>query len=181
MNKPDSQTYPLPWWAAGILLGLVQILAVSLSQSLDISPQFIFTNTKILNSYAPGYIEKHPFMHNEEYENADHGWWLGIGIVTGACVAAFYLGIWKVRAVSDLWQQNHNTPIVVRLIAGFFGGFLILIGAGITYGGVSANFITGFSRLSLAAVPFTIAMFVSGMLIAYLVYPVTAPKNNQEK
>ena len=67
------------------------------------------------------------------------------------------------------------------MIAGFFGGFLMLLGAGIACGGVSGNFITGWSKLSLAAVPFTIAMLISGMLIAYLIYPVTSEKNNQGK
>jgi hypothetical protein len=54
----------------------------------------------------------------------------------------------------------------------------MLLGAGIAYGGVSGNFITGLSELSLSAVPFTIAMFISSVLIAYIVYPVTSGKNN---
>lgn len=178
MNKPDSQTCPLPWWAAGILLGLVQILAVSLAQSLDVSPQFISTNTNILKSYAPEYIEKHPLTNNTEYEKTNKGWWLGIGIIIGACIASVHLKIWKIRTTPDLWQQNHKMPIVVRLIVCFFGGFLMLLGAGIAYGGLSENFIAGLSKLSLAALPFTLAMLVSGMFIAYIIYPVTTSKNN---
>ncbi|MBN2589185.1 MAG: YeeE/YedE family protein [Sedimentisphaerales bacterium] len=178
MKKPDSQTYPLPWWAAGILLGLVQILAVSLAQSLDVWPQFVFTNTKILKSYAPEYIENHPLTNNEEFEKTNKGWWLGIGIAFGACIASLYLKTWKVSTTSDLWQQNYKTPIVVRLIVCFFGGFLMLLGAAIAYGGPGEHFITGLSKLSLAAIPFTLAMLASGMLIAYLIYPVTSFKNN---
>ena len=178
MKKPDSQTYPLPWWAAGILLGLVQILAVCLAQSLDFSNQFVFTNTKILDSYAPEYINKHPLTNNEEYQNTNQDWWLGIGIAFGALIASVYLKTWKLSATSDLWQQNHKTPIVVRLIVCFFGGFLMLLGAAIAYGGFSEHFIAGFSKLSLAAIPFTLAMLASGMLIAYLIYPSTSIKNN---
>jgi hypothetical protein len=123
MNKPNTQIEPVPWWVAGILLGLVQVLAVSLSQSLDISPQFVASNMKMLESAAPEYIESHPLRQNKEYAKPDYGWWLVIGIVIGACIATVQLGIWKLRTTSDLWQQNHNTPIIVRMIAGFFGGF----------------------------------------------------------
>ena len=178
MKKPDSQTYPLPWWAAGILLGLVQILAISLTQTLDVSHQFVFTNTKILKSYAPDYIEKHPLTNNEEFENKNQGWWLAIGIAIGACIASFYLRIWKVRTIPDIWKQNHKMPIVIRLIACFFGGFLMLLGAGIAHGGISDNFLSGLPKLSFSAIPFTIAMLASSMFIAYLVYPEAESKNN---
>jgi hypothetical protein len=181
MNKPNAQTHPLPWWAAGILLGLVLVLAVSLTQSLDVSHQFIATNTGILRSTAPEYIESHPLVRNEDYVKSEEGWWLAIGILIGACIAAIQLRLWKLRATCDLWQQNHSTPIIVRMIAGFVGGFLMLLGAGIAYGGVSSNFVKGLSELSLSAIPFTIAMLVSGMLVAYLVYPATSSKNNHGK
>ncbi len=178
MKKPDSQTYPLPWWASGILLGLVLILAISLANSLDVSNQFVYTNMKILKSYAPEYIEKHPLTSNDEFENSYHGWWLSIGIVIGACIASFYLKIWKVRTTSDLWQTNHKTPIVIRLIVCFLGGFLMLLGVAIAYNGSGENLLSGLSKLSLAAIPFAISMIVSGMLIAYLIYPATTSKNN---
>ena len=131
MAKANSQTHPLPWWAAGILLGLVQVLAVSLSFSLDITPQFVNTNTKVLESIAPGYIENHPIKENTEYERTGSSWWFAVGIFIGAFIAAVHLRIWKIQIISQLWQQNHNTPIVVRMIIGFFGGFLMLFGAGI--------------------------------------------------
>ena len=154
MEKSNAQTHPLPWWAAGILLGLVQILAVSLGQSLDVSPQFINTNTKILNSVAPEYLEEHPIMDNVEYEESGHGWWFGIGIAIGAVIAAIYLKIWKLQITTDLWQQNHNIPIIIRMIICFFGGFLMLLGAGIAYGGISGHFFSGWAKLSLSAVAF---------------------------
>ena len=178
MTKSIAQTHPLPWWAAGILLGLVLVLSLSLTQSLDVSPQFITTNTGILESTAPEYIESHPLVRNEDFVKSGEGWWLAIGILIGACVAAVQLRVWKLRATCDLWQQNHNTPIVVRMIAGFAGGSLMLLGAGIAYGGVSSNFIKGLSELSLSAIPFTIAMLFSGMLVAYLIYPAASSKNN---
>ena len=191
MTKANAQTHLLPWWAAGILLGLVQVLAVSLAQSLDISSQFVSTNIGIFESVAPAYLENHPLMEKEEYKKSDTeneeyqkpktGWWFGIGILIGALIAAVHLKIWKIRTTSQLWQEAHNTPIIVRMIIGFFGGFLILLGSAIAYGSVSGHFFSGLSQLSLAAVPFTISMLVSGMFIAYMLYPKTTGEVNQEK
>jgi len=39
MNTFTAKTSPLPWWAAGIPLGLVQVLAISLVKPLDVSAQ----------------------------------------------------------------------------------------------------------------------------------------------
>lgn len=181
MTKPNAHTPPLPWWAAGILLGLVQVLAFSLAQSLDISQQFVNTNTRILESIAPEYVQSHPIMNNEEYNNSSLDWWLGIGIVIGAFIAAVHLRIWKFRATTDLWQQNHDTPIVVRMIIGFFGGFLMLLGAAISYSGIIGHSFSGLAQLSLSGIVFTISMLFSSMFIAYLVYPKTADSITQEK
>ena len=178
MKKPDSQTYPLPWLTAGILLGLIQILAVSLASSLDVTPGFVITNMKILESYAPEYIEKHPLTNKQQDENANQAYWLAIGIAIGGCIASAYLGIWKMKATPEIWKLNHKMPIIIRLITCFFGGFLMLLGAGIASGGICEYFITGLSKLSLAAIPFTLAMLISGIFIAYLIYPVTTSQNN---
>ena len=181
MKKPNAKTNSVSWWAAGILLGLVQVLAISLSQSLDVSPQFIDANTDFLKSSAPEYINSHPLMQNEDFRKSNQGWWLCIGILIGAFIAAIWLGIWKIYTTSDLWQQNHNTPIIVRMIAAFFGGALMLLGTAIAYSGLSGNLITGLSELSLSEIPFSIAMMISALLVARFIYPVVNRKNDQVK
>ena len=40
---------PLPWWAAGILLGLTQVLAIALVKPLGVSTQFVVADAKIIN------------------------------------------------------------------------------------------------------------------------------------
>jgi uncharacterized membrane protein YedE/YeeE len=173
MNELSIQKPPLPWWAAGILLGFVQILAIGLVKPLDVSPQFVVADAEALERVAPEYAENHPLINNEEYKKSGYEWWFNIGLVLGAFIAALHLRIWKVRATTVWWRRNHDAPVVLRLIAGFCGGALILFGAGLARGCTAGHLVSGWAQLSLSAVPFTITMFGFGMLVAYLVYPKT--------
>ncbi|MHC4495316.1 MAG: YeeE/YedE thiosulfate transporter family protein, partial [Planctomycetota bacterium] len=105
--------------------------------------------------------------------------WFCIGIVIGASLTALHLRTWKVSTTASWWRRNHNTPIGLRLIAGFAGGVLMLLGAGLAHGGASEHFISGWAQLSLSAVPFTITMVGFGMLVAYLIYPKTPGTNSR--
>ena len=173
MEEVKNPTPPLSWWSAGILLGLVQVLAIALVEPMGVSKQFIIADSKVLNHIAPEYSENHPVIRDEEYQKFGYGWWFNIGIVIGACLAAVHLRVWKVRTVSSWWRRNHDAPVLLRLIAGFCGGMLLLIGAGLAHGCITGQFIGGWAQLSLSAVPFTVAVFGFGMLIAHLIYPKT--------
>lgn len=171
MEELNSRTHPLPWWAAGILLGLVQVLAIALVRPMGVSKQFVIADAKVLNRVAPEYSENHPILSDEQYKKFGYGWWFNIGLVLGALLAAVHLRAWKVRTKSFWWQGNLDAPVLLRLIAGFCGGVLLLLGARLAHGCITGQFISGWTQLSLSAIPFTITLFGFGMLVAYLVYP----------
>jgi hypothetical protein len=180
MNELKTQTPLVPWWTAGILLGLVQVLAIALAQPLDVSNQFVIADAKTLEHVAPEYTENHPLIQALKVQDLQSktprllglasGWWLAIGLVLGAFLAALHLKTWKVRVSSAWWRQNYNDPVLLRLITGFCGGFCALLGAGLAYGGVVGLCGSGWAQLAVSAIPFTIAALGSAMLIAYLVY-----------
>ena len=171
MNKLSAQTHPLPWWAAGILLGLVQVFAISLVKPLDVSTQFVVADMKALETIAPDYTENHPLKNYEEFKKSGYGWWFNIGLIIGAFLAVLHLRKWNLQASTIWWQHNHNAPILLRLIVALAGGFLILLGAGFAYGGATGMFLSGWTQLALSAIPFTFSMFGFGMLAAYFLYP----------
>lgn len=179
MKEPGIQTPPVPWWTAGILLGLVQVLAIGLVTSLDVSNQFVVVDARTLEAVAPEYAQNHPLISDEEHNKFGYGSYVGIGLVLGAVLAALHLRTWKVAATSAWWGRNHEGPVLLRLIAGFCGGLCLLLGAGLACGGIMGQFAAGWAQLSLAAVPFTVAVFGAGMLVAYLVYPKTPAKGNR--
>lgn len=173
MTELSVGKQPLPWWAAGILLGLVQILAIGLVAPLGVSTQFVVLDAKLVKQVAPEYTQNHPLINNKKYQTLDYGWWLDVGLVIGALITATLLKRFKFQITTVWWQQNHGDSVLMRLIAGFCGGFLILLGARFAHGCTSGQFASGWAQLSLSVVPFTITLFCFGMLTALVVYPKT--------
>jgi uncharacterized membrane protein YedE/YeeE len=162
---------PLPWWAAGIMLGLIQVLAIGLVKPLGVSTQFVVANAKMITQINKDYAESHPLISKDKYQKFGYGWWLDVGLIVGAFLAAVLIRRWKIQKTTVWWQTNQGASTVKRLITGFIGGFLILLGARFAHGCTSGQFASGWAQLSLSVVPFTITMFGFGMLTAYFVYP----------
>ncbi len=170
MSETIVRKAPLPWWAAGLLLGLVQILAVGIAKPLGVSTEFVSVNAKIIKAVDEEYAMKHPMIKDAKYQKFGYGWWVDVGLVAGALVGAVAIGRWKVREMTVWWQSNHGASVAKRFVAGFAGGFLILMGARFAHGCTSGQFASGWAQLSLSVVPFTLTMFGFGMLTAYIVY-----------
>jgi hypothetical protein len=161
---------PLPWLLAGVLLGLTQVTAVALQKPLGVSTQFVVADSKALHAAAPDYAEDHDLIGKEKYTTFGYGWWLDVGLVCGALIAAIASRRWRLSVAPAWWQANGGRRPLLRFLACFFGGFLILLGARFAHGCTSGQFASGWAQLALSAVPFTAALFVFGMLTAFLVY-----------
>lgn len=162
---------PLPWWAAGLLLGAVQVAAVGLVKPLGVSTQFVVVDSLVLHEAAPAYAADHPLIKDKKYRTIGYGAWLNIGLVLGALAAALATRRWRLSTAPVWWHANRGTSAPMRFLAAFAGGFLILVGARFAHGCTSGNFASGWAQLSLSAVPFTVTLFGLGMLTARLVYP----------
>lgn len=179
MNDPNASATsivgraPLPWLVGGLLLGLVQVLAVALQKPLGVSTQFVVADTIILGFISPDFVANHDLISAEKYRTFGYGWWLDVGLIVGAFLAAVVTRNWKLSLTPVWWIHNHGRTALLRLLVGFIGGFLILLGARLAHGCTSGQFASGWAQLSLSAVPFTITLFGFGMLTAWLVYPKT--------
>lgn len=163
----------LPWWIAGLLLGLVQVFAVYMVKPLGVSTQFVVADARILHKAAPEYADRHPLISKEKYRKFGYGWWLDIGLILGALIAAIATRRWKLQNTTIWWETNHSGSLAARFACGFFGGILIILGARFAHGCTSGQFASGWAQLSVSALPFTVALFAAGMLTARLIYPKT--------
>jgi len=159
----------LPWWAAGILLGMVMTLAVALKKPLGVSTQFVVANGAALNEVAPDYVAEHGLLKNTKYHTPGYGWWFDIGLIVSAAITAIVVGKFRPRVTCDWSRANGSTAR--RVVLSFVGGFLLLFGARLAGGCTSGQFASGWAQLSLSVVPFTVTMFLLGMIAAWIFYP----------
>ena len=170
MEEPVVRKPPLVWWAGGLLLGLTQVLAIAVKDPLGVSTQFVVVDTAAIQKVAPDYVKDHKLIGTEKYQEFGYGWWLVVGLVAGAFLAAVFTGRWRPR-VTTAWWQAGGRGVLRRLVVALIGGFFILVGARLAHGCTSGQFASGWAQLSLSAVPFTVAMFAMGMLTARIFYP----------
>ena len=173
MAEDTVRKAPLVWWVGGLLLGLTQLLAITAKGPLGVSTQFVVADSKALHAVAPDYADDHGLISKEKYTKFGYGWWLDVGIVCGALVAAVMSRRWKLSTTTVWWRASHGANVGKRLLCGLVGGFLILLGARFAHGCTSGQFASGWAQLSLSVVPFTVVMFGFGMLAARLVHPQT--------
>ena len=57
---------PLPWWSAGLMLAMVQILAIGLKKPLGVSTQFVVVEGIALHKAAPNYSQNHAVLKSEK-------------------------------------------------------------------------------------------------------------------
>jgi hypothetical protein len=175
MNGMAVRKPLLPWLIGGLLLGLVQVAAVAVKDPLGVSTQFVVAEGMVMNKVAPEAAANHPLISQEKNRKAGYGWWLDVGLIVGAAVAAIALGRWRPTATTVWWQANHGPSLWPRFLFGFLGGFLILFGARLAGGCTSGMFASGWAQLSVSVLPFTVALFGGGMIAARIFYPRTPP------
>lgn len=162
---------PLAWWVGGLVLGLTQVLAVGVKKPLGVSTQFVVGDSLALHRLAPGYARDHKLISTSKYAKLGYGWWLDVGLVVGAFLAALETRRWRLRAACVWWRARRGRSVLGRFVACFVAGFLILLGARLAHGCTSGQFASGWAQLSLSVVPFTVMMFAFGMITARIVYP----------
>ena len=158
-------------YVAGILLGVVGVLAVLLSNSL-LGASGAFENIAGLIGKAVA-----PRAFDNMYFNfimppgITWGVILLVGVFFGGMLGAFSSGTFKWRLVSDdQWKKVFGPQVWKRWVLAFLGAIVLEYGAGIAGGCTSGLAISGGMLLAPAAFLFIGGMFASGILTAMVVY-----------
>jgi hypothetical protein len=158
-------------YVAGLLLGIVGVLAVLLSNSL-LGASGAFENLAGLIGKAVA-----PQNFDNMYFNfimppgITWGVVLLVGVFLGGMLGAFSSGTFKWRLVSDdQWKKVFGPETWKRWVLAFLGAIVLEYGAGIAGGCTSGLAISGGMLLAPAAYLFIAGMFTSGILTALIVY-----------
>jgi uncharacterized protein len=174
MNK-ITQGFRKELWSpyvAGILLGIVGVLAVWLSDSL-LGASGAFENLAGMIGKALA-----PQAFNTMYFNfimppgVNWALILFLGTILGGTVGALSSRTWKLRVNTDdkQWKAIFGPQTWKRWLIAFLGAIVLEYGAGIAGGCTSGLAISGGMLLAPAAFLFIAGMFASGIVTTLLVY-----------
>ena len=159
-------------YAAGVLLGVVAILAVFLSNHLlGASGAVAAISSTLLTAAAPTVAKGN--MYYQFVMPPGFSWEIAllIGIFFGGMFGAISSNTFKIRWDEDgSWKQVFGPQRWKRFVFGFLGAVILQYGAGIAGGCTSGLAISGGMLLAPSAFIFIASMFASGIVVALLVY-----------
>lgn len=154
-------------YAAGILIGLLQIPAFLIIQSpLGASSAYVtaaaYTGSVVdSNIHDNKYFDKHMGSKKYAWQTS-----MVIGIAFGALLSRRLSGA-KRKAFSPIWTSALGlTTLTQRMLIAFAGGFLLLFGARWAGGCTSGHGLSGVGQLGLGSIIATAMFFVGGIAVA---------------
>ena len=104
----------------------------------------------------------------------DYGSLFVLGSFFGALVSALVSGSFKLESVPAIWRERFGPSVGKRLLAAFIGGVVIIFGARLADGCTSGHGISGSLQLAVSSWTFFIAMFISGIVTAFILFRSTS-------
>jgi len=166
----------LSWKMAGLLLGLLLIIATAVAKPLGVSTQYVVTDAIVLHGAAPSLAESNEYL--SKYGEKDdwgigYGWMLVFGMFVGGAISAFATKRFRQRenpSIPSMWSAEFGNSSPQRMMHAFTGGVLLLFGARMAGGCTSGHMISGISQLTIGSFIFGISIFASGILTARMLY-----------
>ncbi|HWE17506.1 MAG TPA: YeeE/YedE thiosulfate transporter family protein [Hyphomicrobiaceae bacterium] len=156
-------------YAAGILIGLLQIPAFLLIQTaLGTSSSYVTIAAHIAALFDASvanmdYLAKHMYGAKNLWQAA-----MVAGIAIGTLVSAT-ISATRRSAISPVWRRAAGIDrLSSRAPMAFAGGFIMVLGARIADGCTTGHGISGIAQLAVGSTVAVAAMFVGGIVTALL-------------
>jgi len=104
----------------------------------------------------------------------DYGSLFVLGSFFGALVSALVSGSFKLESVPAIWRERFGPSVGKRFLAAFIGGVVLIFGARLADGCTSGHGISGALQLAVSSWTFFIAMFISGIVTAFILFRSTS-------
>jgi hypothetical protein len=166
----------LSWKMAGLLLGLLVVLATALVKPFGVSTQYVVTDAIVLHKAAPAAVESNEYLNKygaKDDWGVGYGWMLVLGMFLGSGIASLATHRFRQRknpSLPDMWKTQFGERKGKRLVQAFIGGVLLLFGARLAGGCTSGHMISGISQLTVGSFIFGASIFASGILTARMLY-----------
>lgn len=157
-------------YVLGVLIGLLNVGSLLISKKvLGASTSYMKFGGIIYKTLNKEKVERNTYYKKTELE-LDRGIMLVFGIILGAYLSALLSGSINIAAVPNMWASEVSGSIPLRFVVSVVGGLLLGIGSRWAEGCTSGHSISGTSLLSVISWVASIAFFVGGMAVAFLIY-----------
>jgi uncharacterized membrane protein YedE/YeeE len=173
MKTDSAQGVPaIPWWAGGLIIGVILIVAVALVQPIGVSTQYVVAVGVFLHRLIPAVAAQSPYLVEtaEGWTALTYEFMFVLGIPLGAFLSAMATGRLRWRVVPSEWRARFGSMPGRRLVWSFIGGFILLFGARFGGGCTSGHMISGVSQLAVSSLVFSSALFISAIVTARWLY-----------
>lgn len=173
MTGDDDSVAPiLPWWAGGLAIGGVLIIAVALVEPIGVSTQYVVLDGVLLHNVLPDVASRTPYLAKtaQGWTLATYEFFFVLGIPIGAFLAALATKRFSTRLVPHEWARRFGMIPGGRLVWSFIGGVILLFGARFGGGCTSGHMISGVSQLAMSSLVFSSALFASAIVTARWLY-----------
>lgn len=162
----------IPWWAGGLAIGVVLILAVALVQPIGVSTQYVVLDGVVLHQVLPDVADQSSYLAEtaEGWTLATYEFFFVVGIPIGAFLASLATKRFSTRLMPVEWVRRFGPIPGRRLVWSFIGGFILLFGARFGGGCTSGHMISGVSQLAVSSLIFSAALFISAIVTARWLY-----------
>ena len=162
----NTKRKPLPWLWAGILLGILNVIAAHALMS----HRLIGASTAY--PYVSGLLtglSDTPYMRKIAVPGSWELYFL-LGALVGAFLASVISKDFKVCLIPGRWQEVRGRSKAKRIFWAFTGGFLLLLGARLAGGCTSGHILSGGMQLAISSLVFGAVVIVSFLITGRLFY-----------
>jgi uncharacterized membrane protein YedE/YeeE len=163
-------------YLVGALIGLLSILTFSLADKpIGISTGIAqASGACALPVLGADGVAANTYWAKKAVPAWDYGSLFVLGSFFGALASALVSGSFKLESVPAIWRERFGPSVGKRLLAAFIGGVVIIFGARLADGCTSGHGISGTLQLAVSSWTFFIAMFLSGIVTAFLLFRSTS-------
>jgi uncharacterized membrane protein YedE/YeeE len=165
-----------PSWSpyiVGTLIGVLSWVTFGvMGEALGVSTTFVRVAGLIEGVFSPEHVKGNAYYAKYMIAEPAVDWqmMLVIGVFIGAAISSRLGQTRSVEVVPELWAWRFGPSRILRYLAAFVGGALVLIGSRLAGGCTSGHGISGGLQYALGSWVFVVAFFASGVLASFAMF-----------
>lgn len=163
-------------YIAGALVGLLAIASalattklMGKTNYLGASTTFVRAAGLIENVFAPQHVASNEYFKKEKVR-IEWQFMLICGIFIGSLIGSLTDKSFKWEFVPPTWAERFGSSAAKRAVGAFIGGIIAMVGARMADGCPSGHGLSGMMQLSASAFLALAMFFLSGVIVANIVY-----------